>query len=127
MMIGAGLTYLFHSLDEVPVNLGGMLLQLGHLGGSIISSTFTLIIERWRKDRKGIGRCSDRGLTCSAPTRFSGLLLMTAPVNLVMTTLPSVLTSKLNVPNGFISEIPYILLGLHSIPYDLCDLFDRTD
>jgi len=32
-----GLTYLFLSLDVVPVNLGDMLLPLGHLGGSIIS------------------------------------------------------------------------------------------
>jgi len=100
MVNGTGLTYLFHSLDAVPVNLGGMLLQLGHQGGSIISSTFTLIIERSREDRKGIGRCTERELTCSAPTRFSGLLLMTAPVNLVMTTLPSALPVCLTYPTA---------------------------
>jgi hypothetical protein len=53
---GTGLTYLFHSLDVVRVNLGDMLLQLGHLGGSIISSSFTLSFERARDGRKGTAR-----------------------------------------------------------------------
>jgi hypothetical protein len=53
---GTGLTYLFHSLDVVRVNLGDMLLPLGHLGGSIISFTFSLIFEPAREDRKGTAR-----------------------------------------------------------------------
>jgi hypothetical protein len=72
---GTGLTYLFHSLDVVRVDLGDMLLQLGHLGGSTISSSFTLIFEPAREDRKGVCRC--RGtcthLFCPNPLQRSGL------------------------------------------------------
>jgi len=126
-----GLTYLFHSLDVVPVNLGDMLLPLGHQGGSMhqLFLLSNLSSERAREDRKGISRWGAQVLTCSAPTRFSGLLLITAPVNLVITTLPSAPPSynELNVPNGFISEIPNIFLSLHSTPHDLCNLFYRTN
>jgi hypothetical protein len=57
---GMGLTYLFHSQGVVRVNLGDMLLQLGHLGGSIISYTSILTFKPAREDRKGVCRCRCR-------------------------------------------------------------------
>jgi hypothetical protein len=46
---GTGLTYLFHSRGVVRVNLGDMLLQLGHLVGSIISFTFSPIFDQAKR------------------------------------------------------------------------------
>jgi hypothetical protein len=128
-----GLTYLFHSLGVVRVNLGDMLLPLGHLGGSTISSSFTLIFEPAREDRKGVCRCRGTWTHLFCPNPLQRSTLNNSPSkscdnNPIISQHHSPITlSFKDVPNGFISEIPNIFLSLHSTPHDLCNLFNRTN